>query len=109
MKSWEWHVCVEAKAAQIDASRRQVRRTESNGADKWKSINLSLLLKWPAWVIDADGMGNKETICRVHFVPCFPQRALPLGVKVGWGGQRDRNMCECNTCVCLRLPFISAP
>lgn len=62
-----------------------------------KAINLSRLLKWTAWIFNVDGIGNKETLA-CAFIPCFPQRALPLAVKVG--GKKDRNMCECDLCKC---------
>lgn len=50
----------------------------------------SITREWTAWIINVDGTGNKEAIWTRALVPCFPQRPLPLAVKV----ERDRSMCE---------------
>lgn len=50
--------------------------------DKWNGINLSRLQKWTAWIIHVDEIGNKRNYLTRAFIPCFPQRALPLAVKV---------------------------
>lgn len=48
--------------------------------------------KCTAWIMNVEGTGNKETLT-CAFIPCFPQRALPLAVKVG---ETDRSVCECD-------------
>ena len=84
----EWDVCTEAKAAQIDVLLWRFAEQHQT-----KMIHLSQLQKWMPWITNVNDIGNEETLT-CAFIPCFPQRALPLAVKVK--KNKDRNMCECD-------------
>lgn len=74
-----------------------------------KGINLSRALKWTAWIINVDGIGNKDTLdlCIHTLLPSKGSSFSGEGRGEGWerGGKKQTETCVSGVGVSVRVTF----